>query len=244
MRRLTLVFSRSRPSERVGTLTGTASAAPAGSTHYPDLQTIIPLNSFSVVQGTEGREFRYTHLVYNNGPGPLEIQPHYNPVSGTYQGMQQLLYTHNSAGVWSLVSEVRVPDAFEYHAAHGHFHFPLASFGLYQVTSGGGIGAPVSISPKNGFCIDDSYIYNTSVEHSGAFVGFKGSCSEPTRLRGLSVGGADEYDYRDPGQSIPFAGLPDGQYWFRAMTDPHNDFVEADESNNETDVLVTVSEAK
>ena len=87
----------------------------------------------------------------------------------------QLLYTHNSAGVWSLVSEVRVPDAFEYHAAHGYFHFPLALFGLYQVTSGGGIGAPVSISPKNGFCIDDSYIYNTSVEHSGAFVGNKGA---------------------------------------------------------------------
>ena len=57
------------------TFTGGASAAPAGTTHFPDLQTIIPLNSFSVVQGTEGKEFRYTHLVYNNGPGPLEIQP-------------------------------------------------------------------------------------------------------------------------------------------------------------------------
>ena len=93
-----------------GTLAGSASAAPAGTTHFPDLQTIIPLNSFSIVQGTEGPEFRYTHLVYNNGPGPLEIQPQYNPVSGTYQGMQQL-FTHNAAGVWSLVNEVRVPDA-------------------------------------------------------------------------------------------------------------------------------------
>jgi hypothetical protein len=222
---------------------GSASAAPAGTTHYPDLQTIIPLNSFSVVQGGEGPEFRYTHLVYNNGPGPLEIQPQYNPVSGTYQGMQRL-FTHNAAGVWSLVSEVRVPDAFEFHAAHGHFHFPLAAFGLYQVNGEGGIGAPVSISPKNGFCIDDSYIYNTSVEHSGTFIGQRGTCADPTNLRGISVGGADEYDYRDPGQSIPFSGVPDGTYWFRAMTDPHNDLVEADESNNETDVLVTISKGK
>jgi hypothetical protein len=226
-----------------GVLAGTASAAPAGTTHYPDLQTIIPLSSFSIASGAEGREFRYTHLVYNNGPGPLEIQPQYNPVSGTYQGMQRL-FTHDAAGNWSLVSEVRVPDAFEFHAAHGHFHFPLAAFGLYQVAPGGGIGAPVSISPKNGFCIDDSYIYNTSVEHSGAFVGQKGSCADPTTLRGLSVGGADEYDYRDPGQSIPFQGVPDGTYWFRAITDPHNDLVEGDESNNETDVLVTISNSK
>jgi hypothetical protein len=60
-----------------------ASAAPAGTTHFPDLQTIVPTNSFSIVQGPSGREFRYTHLVYNNGPGPLEIQPQYSQASGT-----------------------------------------------------------------------------------------------------------------------------------------------------------------
>ena len=218
----------------------TASAAPAGTTHLPDLQTIIPTDSFSIAQGVDGPEFRYTHLVYNNGPGPLEIQPQYNPASGTYQGMQQL-FTHNAAGAWSLVSQRRVPDAFIFHAEHGHFHFPLASFGLYKVASGGGIGAPVTASPKNGFCISDSYIYNSTVEHSGAFVGTQGSCADPTTLRGLSVGGADEYDYRDPGQAIPFSGVPDGTYWFRAVTDPNNDFVEANESNNETDVLVTIA---
>jgi hypothetical protein len=223
-----------------GALPASASAGTAGTTHLPDLQTIVPLDSFSVVKGTEGPEFRYTHLVYNNGPGPLEVQPQYNQASGTYQGMQQL-FTHNASGVWSLVGQVRVPDAFEFHAAHGHFHFPLASFGLFQVAPGGGIGAPVSTSPKNGFCISDSYISNTTVQHSGVFVGQQGSCADPTTLRGLSVGGADEYDYRDPGQSIPFTGVPDGTYWFRAMTDPNNDFIEPDESNNETDVLVTVS---
>jgi hypothetical protein len=240
LRRLIAVLLAALALGLSGTLAASASAAPAGTTHFPDLQTIIPLNSFSVVQGTNGPEFRYTHLVYNNGPGPLEIQPQYNQASGTYQGMQQL-FTHNASGAWSLVSQIRVPDAFEFHAAHGHFHFPLAAFGLYQVAPGGGIGAPVSISPKNGFCITDSYIYNQSIEHSGAFVGQRGSCSDPTNLRGLSVGGADEYDYRDPGQSIPFSGIPDGTYWFRAMTDPNNDLVEGDESNNETDVLVTVS---
>jgi Bacterial Ig domain/Lysyl oxidase len=217
-----------------------ALAAPAGTTHYPDLQTVIPTNSFSVVQGTDGREFRYTHLVYNAGPGPLEIQPQYNVASGSYQGQQQL-FTHNAANQWSQVATVRVPDAFVFHAAHGHFHFPLAAFGLYGIAGDGGIGAPVSVSPKNGFCIDDSYIYDNTVPHAGTFVGVKGSCGDPTTLRGLTVGAADEYDFRDPGQAIPFVGVPDGTYWFRAMSDPNNDLVEANEANNETDVKVTIA---
>ena len=140
-----------------------------------------------------------------------------------------------------MVSQRRVPDAFVFHAAHGHFHFPLASFGLYAVAAEGGPGAPVTISSKNGFCIADSYEYNASVEHAGVFVGSLGSCADPLSLRGMSVGAADEYDYRDPGQAIPFEGVLDGTYWFRAITDPSNDLKEASESNNEEDVLVTIA---
>jgi hypothetical protein len=217
-----------------------AFAAPAGTPHYPDLQTVIPTTALSVAQGADGREFRYTHLVFNAGPGPLQIQPQYNGASGNYQG-EQRIYTHNASNQWSLASSVRVPDPFVFHAAHGHFHFPLAAFGLYAVAADGGIGAPVAVSPKNGFCIDDSYIYDATVQHAGTFVGTKGSCADPTTLRGLTVGAADDYDYRDPGQAIPFAGVPDGTYWFRAMTDPNNDLAEANEANNETDVQVTVA---
>lgn len=219
---------------------GQAHARPAGEEHLPNLQTIIPTDSFSVVNTAEGREFRYTHLVYNNGPGPLEIQPFYDSAIGGYRG-RQLILTHDAAGRWSQARQRRVPDTFIFHAEHGHFHFPLASFGLYAVAPGGGFGRPVALSPKIGFCIDDSYIYNSGLEHSGAFLGTRTSCSDPTGLRGISVGGADEYDYRDPGQAVPIDGLADGTYWFRAMTDPNNDIVELDESNNETDVLVTIA---
>jgi hypothetical protein len=110
------------------------------------------------------------------------------------------------------------------------------------VNPDGSPGAPVAISPKNGFCISDSYTgYNSTVAHSGAFAGSWGDCADPTTRRGLSVGSVDEYDYRDPGQAIPFDGVPDGTYWFRAVTDPNNDLVEGDESNNETDVKVTIT---
>src|SRR3954469_5672907 len=168
-------------------LVAPARANNPGVPHYPDLQTIIPSNSLSVVQGTEGKEFRYTHLVYNQGPGPLDIMPEYNQASGSYQG-QQRLWTHNSAGTWQQVSQSKVADPFVFHAVHGHFHFPLASFGLYAVNPDGGLGAPVAMSPKNGFCISDSYVYSTTVAHSGAFSGSWGNCADPTTRRGLTVG--------------------------------------------------------
>jgi hypothetical protein len=217
-----------------------AAPARAATLQYPDLQTVIPTSSFSIAQTTTGRELRYTHLVYNSGPGPLEIQPSYSQYSGNYQGQQQI-YAHDPGGAWTLTKQVRVPDAFVFHAEHGHFHFPLAGFGLYAVAPGGGIGAPVAISPKIGFCISDSYIYDSTVPNAGTFIGSQGSCADPTTLRGLSVGAADEYDYRDPGQSIPIDGVPDGTYWFRAVSDPNNDLQEANEANNETDVKVTLA---
>lgn len=129
-------------------------AASAGSVHAPNLQTVIPQDSFSIVATPTGRQLRYTHPVYNAGPGPLEVQPSYDQASGGYRGTQ-LLFTHNPAGAWSQVGTRRVPDVFVYHAEHGHFHFPLASFGLYAVSPDGGVGAPVALSPKTGFCIDD-----------------------------------------------------------------------------------------
>lgn len=218
----------------------TALSAPAGQTHLPDLQTIIPTDSFSIVDGPDGREFRYTHLVYNGGAGPLQIQPFYSSAAGSYLGHQQLT-THDDADHWSVVSTRPIADAFRFHAEHGHFHFPLASFGLYTVAPGGGVGDPVTMSPKVGFCISDSYIEDTTIEHAGVGHDLWGSCADPTTMRGLSVGGADEYDYRDPGQSVPLAGVPDGTYWFRAVSDPEGDFVESDETNNETDVQVTLA---
>lgn len=218
----------------------TAAADPAGSLHLPDLQTIIPTNSFSIVNTAHGREFRYTHLVYNGGAGPLQIKPFYRKTAGNYIGQQELT-THDGDDKWTVVRSARVADAFVYHAEHGHFHFPLASFGLYEVAANGLPGRAVTLSPKIGYCIANSYIYDTEIEHAGAG-GPWGNCADPTSMRGISVGGADEYDYRDPGQAVPLDGVPDGTYWFRAISDPNNDFLESDESNNEMDVKVTLKD--
>jgi hypothetical protein len=96
------------------------------------------------------------------------------------------------------------------------------------------------LSEKNGFCIADSFIWDATLPNAGA-LGNLGPCTDPTALRGLDIGAVDEYNQTDPGQSISLVGVPDGTYWLRALVDPNNFLAESDKSNNETDVLVTIS---
>jgi hypothetical protein len=218
-----------------GNFTATAFS---GQLEYPDLSDIIPPGAISVVGTGSSAQFQYTHDTYNGGPGPLVILPSYNPASGTYQGMQYIYSL--SSGRWTLTETVRVAGAFIFDAAHGHFHFPFTTYGLYTVGSGGGPGTPVAASGKISFCINDSFIYNSSLPNAGA-LGNLGSCSDPTSLRGLDIGAVDEYDQTDDGQSISIAGVPNGTYWLRAIVDPNNYLSENSKANNETDVELTIN---
>jgi hypothetical protein len=66
-------------------------AASAGTVHHADLQSVIPLDQFSIVQTSPTtREFRYTHIISNLGDGPLDIRPEYDPATDTARGFQRL----------------------------------------------------------------------------------------------------------------------------------------------------------
>jgi hypothetical protein len=221
-------------------VTGVNFAAQASSTpplNYPDLSVIIPAPQISIVGSGPTRMLQYTHDTYNGGSGPLVIQPVYNQASGNYQGTQYV-YAFN-AGNWTLVNQIPVAGAFVFHAVHGHFHFPFATYGLYGLNPDGSIGGAVALSDKIGFCINDSFLYNPSLPNAGA-LGNLGPCTDPTSLRGLNIGAVDEYDQTDVGQSIPLAGVADGTYWLRVIADPYNYLAESDKSNNETDVKLMI----
>ncbi len=217
-------------------------AAPAGTIHYPDLQVVIPLDSFSiVVTSPTTREFRYTHNQVNVGDGPFELRLDYDPVSDLARAFQRI-YTHDASTVWSILSETPVVGRFLFHPPHGHYHVPFASFGLFQIAANGSVGPPVAISPKVGFCIADS-VPVASLPHQGAF-GYAGdNCANPRSIGGISVGWGDLYDFHDDGQSIVYqpATIPDGDYWFRSVADPFNYFIEKSEANNITDIRMRIT---
>ncbi len=233
------------PAQRSVTISGanatgvnfTAQTA-SGTILYPDLSDIIPPSGISIAMVDGHRMFQYTHDTFNGGPGPLVIQPAYNAAAGVYEGTQQLFSV--SGNTWTMRQQIPLAGAFIFHVEHGHFHFPFAAYGLYTVGADGKPGTAVAISEKVGFCIADSFIYDSTIPHAGDIGGI-GSCSDPTSRRGLDIGAVDEYDRTDDGQSINIDAVPNGQYWLRAVVDPNNFFAEANKANNETDVLVSIT---
>ena len=167
-------------------------AAPANTLHYPDLQAIMPPAGFVIVNPTTTtRELRYTHREANLGDGPLVVRMQYDPATDTSRPFQQI-YTHNASGTWSLAAEIPVVGTFQYHPLHGHYHFPLAEFGLYTVAGDGSVGSVVVKSPKVGFCLGDSSLVDGTLTHAGTF--HNGSnCGDPTANESISVGWADDY---------------------------------------------------
>jgi hypothetical protein len=220
-----------------------AAAGGAGTIAYPDLISVIPTNGFGIMHPTPAtKELDYTHIVYNAGAGPLDVQPtNFNATTDLATAVQRL-FAYDANGVRTVGSTHTAADQFFYHVAHGHYHFPLASFGLYAVAPDGSIGTPVAVSPKNGFCLGDDVRLDSTIAHSPATKGYSGStCTQPTAVRGISPGWGDRYDRADPGQAIDITGVPDGTYWFHSVVDPDHNFVQSDTTNDTTDVKLRVT---
>src|SRR6202035_911419 len=107
------------PSSRTVTINGgnapgvNFTAQAATSLKYPYLRDITPPGALSIVGTGSSREIQYTHQAFNGGPGPLNIQPVYNPASGNYQGTQYV-YAF-SAGNWTLANQTPAARAFVFH---------------------------------------------------------------------------------------------------------------------------------
>jgi hypothetical protein len=221
----------------VSGLSFTATAGPPQTLSLPDLSYIIPGSSIAIVGTGSTREFQYTHLTFNSGPGPLVSQPQYSPTSGNFQG-PQYLYRRDGTTWFDRAAgpdrgRIRVPCRAR------HFHYPFASY-VSQRRAERRRRRSRHAEHEIGFCIADSYIFDPYLPNAGDLGGL-GSCSDPLSLRGLDIGAVDEYDRTDDGQSIVIGNLADGTYWLRAFVDPDNFLTEADESNNETDVRIRIT---
>ena len=215
--------------------TGCARRAPAA-VAYPDIQVMVPTSEISIGHPTQQtREFRFSHITWNGGAGPMEIRPDYNSVTGTAQPYQRL-YTYDASGNLQLVSELPMATTMVFDAP-ADYRFPLSSFGLYAVGPGNSVGALVAPSPKVDFCISEDY-FVVNLPHTPSSP--QHSCGT-TNLLGLAVGWGDKYDYTDAGENIDLTGVPDGTYWLRAIADPFHYLAESDTSNNITDTEVTIS---
>src|SRR5215510_14117047 len=56
---------------------------------YPDLQMQVPISEITISRpAPTSRELRFTHITWNSGAGPLEIQPNYDLSTATDRSRQ------------------------------------------------------------------------------------------------------------------------------------------------------------
>ena len=84
----------------VAVLTATHGAGAASSITplYPDLRALTPTNKMFISHPAgQPKLFSYTHIIYNAGPGPLELRPTYDPATDTADAVQRL-YGRDGSG--------------------------------------------------------------------------------------------------------------------------------------------------
>lgn len=184
------------------------------------------------------RCLRFDTIVGNVGAGPFELA--YAIRKG--KGVSAVQRIYRSDGSYRDRFAVRS----EPHPTHGHFH--VQDFYLARLWKAGP-GAerlgdrPVARGDKNGFCPEDSEPVGGEPDDGRRHY----SCFTPDepnqrgfQVVGISAGWQDVYTASLPDQFVEITGVPDGRYVLEIELDPHDVFVEADDSNNTICVLVSL----
>lgn len=239
---------------------GRAAAAP-GPRVLPDLvprppiEVVGPATTFSMGFGVDAflvdgcypeerarkgaaRCLRFDTIVGNVGEGPFELAYSVEEREGV-AAIQRIFRADGSyADRFAVRSEL--------HPTHAHFHvrdFYVSRLWKADPTGARTGDAPVARGDKNGFCPEDTERMDGAPDdgprHYGCF-----TPDEPDQrgfqVVGISAGWQDVYPASLPDQFVEITGVPDGQYVLEIELDPHDVFVEADNSNNKICVLVAL----
>jgi Bacterial Ig domain/Lysyl oxidase len=221
-------------------LTSSTGAA-AASVTPPDMQVNVPTNDISI--GTNpangDRQLQFTHITWDAGTGPFEIDPAYNATTGI-AGFTQAIYNSPSPGVWRFGHSVPLGTAGVFDPPTD-YRFPLTSFTLNRVNPDGSVGPMVTTSPKTDYCITgDTYVGGVPNTPNQTFIP-QDNCADPTKPLGWSVGWGDEYDQTDDGQPIDLSGIPDGTYILQGIVDPEHVLTESNPDNNVVDTKLRIT---
>ena len=162
---------------------------------------------------------RFAAVNTNVGIGPLELRA--GGINGTGQEVNQRIYRSDGSFY------DRLAGTMTYHPQHNHFHFN--NFALYTLTSVANNTGSGQVSEKTSFCVEDTTQIDLSLPgapRSGVYT----TCNPD--VQGLSVGWGDRYGPGLDGQSIDITGDPEGDYDLTIETDPADQLIETNESDN------------
>lgn len=206
-----------------------AAGAQSQSALLPDLVSDPPRPSFfnqlNTPDGGTRLVVTFDGYVHNVGEGALDVVGNPQDVDGMRQRVQ------NGAG-WE---EVGAPTVrFETDDGHNHFHLIEAiEYVLWNELQ----GIQTAIGSKVGFCLVDSQQMAPGSDQSYSEE-LDNFCQEDnpqaTVLRmGISSGWRDIYDATTTLQWVDVSNVAPGRYWIGAITDPNDEILESNETNND-----------
>ncbi len=216
-------------------------ATMAANVTLPDMKILVPTSAISVATNatTHDRQLQFTHITWDAGAGPFEIDPSYNAQTGTATWMQAI-YAMSKPGVWTLDHKVPVAATGVFDPP-SDYQFPLTRFTLNTVNADGSVGSVVATSPKTDYCITGDTFVGGVPNAPNSTTPPESNCDDPNKPLGWSVGWGDEYDQTDDGQPIDLTGIPDGTYILQGSVDPQHVLTESDPSNDVVDTELQIS---
>ena len=167
----------------------------------------------------------------------------------------QTIYHKNNGTITSY--DILTNGVMSYHPTHGHIHVDnWAEFTLRKATSNPdattwpiiAAGTKVSFCLINlgdcttsyGYCRDGNYgdvLTQNDIPNSP--FGLVSGCGVD---QGIYVGNLDIYSQELPGMSIDLTGVCNGDYYVVSITDPDNNFIESNETNNWAAAPITLTQ--
>jgi hypothetical protein len=251
-----------------------AESAVAGNQLLPDLKTLKPFDSdpLRLAHNSSGKvTLRISNRIGNQGTGPLELYPEpatetgpdctpgEYPDDNDLDAHQRIFGDTNPVnGLWDETDDVvGMPKVgcFEFHPAHGHWHFQ--DFSVYSLTDPDDDEIVAGPSRKIGFCILDGDQFDNVPDYPKAYPGGDTGCGQsppddvvPPGTMGLSIGWADTYTSSLPGQRLDVAGVPKGTYCLISTANPEHDgedpsqIIESNPDNNSRRRLIKLNPLK
>jgi broad specificity phosphatase PhoE len=198
----------------------------------PDLETLPPEHiGLRVHSVTEQKRIRFSNLIINNGPGPMELWGHSNPAIEKTIVVQQIYSIDDSA------RNITVGE-FVFHPQHDHWHMgDFARYELWSVNPEGGLDSIVALADKVSYCLRDDML--SEFPNAPRFQTYTG-CNQ--KRQGITPGWIDVYKYYLEGQSIDVTHLPNGVYALRSTVNPNHQLWESNYANNTAIVYLEITD--
>jgi hypothetical protein len=151
----------------------------------------------------------FSICIANIGTGPMHI------ILGKPQGKGKKIIAPATQRIFNDENGYTDTDVgfFERHDELGHVHWHYGGLASMDLVNGN--GQIKATSKKEGYCLADSFRFNSNLPNSPVKRVFDHMGCEQKTIVGLSIGWADHYDFNAQDQYIEIEKVPSGKYWLR-----------------------------